>query len=101
MPNRALQADVDTVVQRVLRELQGDGDFYGPPMNVTFPVSGSSVDVTHGLGVIPDGVDVVFADGSVYAVPGKLWTTTTAYLQASANNVHAILRFRLLRQRPA
>lgn len=101
MPNRAVSHEDDALVERVLGEVQGDGDYYGVPLSLTFPVANVPRDVVHGLGVVPDGYSLVFADAEIHAVPGTLWTDTLAYLQASANNAHAIIRFRVLRQRPA
>lgn len=98
VPSRGISHEDDALIERVRREVQGDGDAYGPPVSITFPVANTSRDVVHGLAVIPDGYSIVFADAEIHAVPGKLWTTTLAFLQASTNNAHAILRFRTLRQ---
>lgn len=98
MPNRAAPQEDDVLVERAKRETQGDGDLYGPPLSLTFVAANTSRDVAHGMTAIPDGYSIVFADAEIHAVPGKLWTTTMAYLQASANNAHAIIRFRRLRQ---
>lgn len=100
MPSRAVSHEDDALIQRVIGEVQGDGDFYGVPLSVTFPVAATTRDIAHRLGVVPDGYSLVFADAEIHAVPGKLWTDTLAYLQASTDNAHAIIRFRLLRQRP-
>jgi hypothetical protein len=98
VPSRGVSHEDDALLERFRREVQGDGDFYGPALSVTFPVANTSRDVVHGLNVIPDGYSIVFADAQIHAVPGKLWTTTLAFLQADANNAHAIIRFKALRQ---
>lgn len=73
---------------------------YTRPLRVTFPVAATMRDVAHTLGVIPDGYLVLWADATITATPGKLWTPTTAYLQAGANNAHAILIFFITREVP-
>lgn len=100
MPSRAVSHEDAALIERVIGEVQGDGDYYGLPLAITFPVAATPRDIVHGLGVVPDGYSLVFADAEIHAVPGKLWTDTLAYLQASANNAQAIIRFRVLRQRP-
>lgn len=70
------------------------------PLRVTFPAASTSQDVAHTLGVIPTGLLVLWADATITAVPGKLWTTTLAYLQASAANAHAIICFVVTREEP-
>lgn len=74
---------------------------YSRPLRVTFPAAGTKRDVAHTLGVIPDGWITVWADAVIGATPGVLWTPTTAYLQASPSNAHAILIFYTLREVPA
>lgn len=100
MSDRSVSHDDDVLVARVIQEAQGDGDHYGLPLAVTFTAANTARDIVHGLGVVPDGYSLVFADAEIHAVPGKLWTDTLAYLQASTDNAHAIIRFRVLRQRP-
>ena len=81
--------------------MPGEGSF------LQMPSSGSKLGLASrssvGCRFIAPGYQIVFADAEIHAVPGKLWTTTTAYLQAGSANAHAILRFRVLRQatRPA
>lgn len=89
--------------QKRLLELQGLLPFwsrYTRPLRVTFPVANTTRDVAHTLGVIPTGYLVLWADALVTAVPGKLWTPTLAYMQAGANNAHAILLFFITREEP-
>lgn len=72
----------------------------GRPLRVTFAAANTKRDIAHGLGVIPDGYRIVMADAEVHATPGALWTPTLAYLQAAADNTHAIIQFYTLREAP-
>lgn len=73
---------------------------YSRPLRVTFPVATTRRDIAHTLGVVPDGYLLLWADAAITATPGTLWTPTTAYLSAGANNAHAIVIFFTLREVP-
>ena len=71
------------------------------PLRLTLPTAGAVRDVAHGLSQTPDGFFVVWTDAPVYAVPGRAWNMTTAYLTSAAANVHAIVIFYTLKESPA
>lgn len=100
MPNAASRAVDAAALQRTEKNLDTGRTFQGRPLRVTFAAANSARDIAHGLGVIPDGYEVLFTDGELHATPGKAWTPTIAYLQAAAANTHAILRFYVLREDP-
>lgn len=98
--DRAVDANVAEALARLRRESTVPWDRMTPPLRITLAVSGSTRDVAHGLGAIPDGMLVVWADAPIFAVPGVPWTRDLAFLRASSNNVHAIVCFYTLKETP-
>lgn len=90
----------DRAVEQVTRHLETGRAFLGAVLQVTFPAANSKRDIAHGLGVVPDGYEIVFADAEIHASPGQLWTPDVAYLQANAANSRALVRFYVLREVP-
>lgn len=87
-------------IEAVTRQFITGRAALGAPLRLTFPAANTARDVAHGLGVIPDGYEIIFADAKLHAAPSLLWTPTLAYLQADAANAHAIVRFYTLREDP-
>jgi len=71
---------------------------YGPVVEVTFPVASTRRDIAHGLSQVPDGYFIVWADGTLFAEPGVLWTKDLAYMRSGADNVHARIIFYTVRE---
>lgn len=97
---KALEKSDARAVEAVARHLVTGRVALGAPLRVTFVAANTRRDIAHGLGMIPDGYEIVMADAEVHATPGAPWTTTIAYLQAAAANAHAIVRFYTLREVP-
>ena len=71
----------------------------GPVLEIEFPVAATRRDIPHGLGQVPAGYHVLLASGGlVTAVDVDQWTTTVAWLSASANYARARLVFFTLRE---
>lgn len=98
MSERGLAGDISAALSRHASDTMPYWDQYSAPVDVTFPAANTIRDIVHGLGQIPSGYHVVWADGVVYAEPGKLWTKELAYLRATAVNVHAKVVFFTLRE---
>jgi len=72
---------------------------YSRCFEVSFPNNTDTIDVAHGLGAVPDGMlKLVEVGGTVEAVTPHLWSTTVAYLKASAANTRARVVFITLRE---
>lgn len=70
----------------------------GPIVEVRFPVAATRRDITHGLDTTPDGYFILLQSGGVVtATDVTLWTTTVAWMTASADNTWARLCFYTLR----
>lgn len=99
MPNARLTFEDRAAIDAATRHLESGRAFVGRPLRLTFVAANTPRDIEHGLGVIPDGYEIIFADGEVHA-SANLWSPTTAWLQANAANTHAIVRFFTLREDP-
>jgi len=95
---RGVDARVGPVIGRLRDEALPYWAVYGPPVEVTFELANTKADIVHGLGDVPDGYHVVWADGLVHAEPGVQWTKDLAYLRATAVYVHATVIFFTLRE---
>jgi hypothetical protein len=93
-------AKASRAIESVTRHLESGRSFLGPVLRVVFAAANTQRDIAHGLGVIPDGYEIIFADAEIHATPGKLWTPVLAYLQADAANARALIRFYMLREAP-
>jgi hypothetical protein len=71
---------------------------YSRALRVTFTQPFVQRDVTHELGVTPDGMFVVWSDASIVAAPGVPWTDKIATVMADGGNAHAVLIFYTLRE---
>ena len=66
----------------------------GPLLEVLFPVANTRRDVLHGLGAVPTGYQIVLeVGGQITGFDVVNWTADLAFLQASAANTRARLRF--------
>jgi hypothetical protein len=97
---RSLDAGTREAVERLGVQLEPFWSVIGRPLSLVFPAMGARRDVVHGLGTKPDGFLVVYADADIIAEPGVLWTRDLAFLQAGADNAHAIVIFYTLRETP-
>lgn len=71
----------------------------GPVLEVDFPEANTARDLAHGLQATPDGYVVVLQSGGVVqATRVHLWTSTIAWLQASADHTRARVQFYTLRE---
>jgi hypothetical protein len=94
----------DPAVDRVLQTLRAELALCTPwrtlarPVQVLFPLANTSYEVLHGLGVVPDGMQVLTADAMVRRTPGKQWTSDLAYLQSDVANAFCWVAFGVLRE---
>ena len=93
---------VPSAVQEILkrRDLRFDLARYiehvGSAVAVTFPQAGATVQVAHGLGVVPEGRHVILQTGAVYDVAIEKWTADLAFLVAPVAGTYArVIFFRL------
>lgn len=98
--DREVSSSDARALESVTRHLVTGRAFLGVPLRVTFVAANTKRDIAHGLGVIPDGYEIILADAEIHATPDVLWTPTIAYLQAAVANAHAIVRFYTLREVP-
>lgn len=96
--NRFTDASAQVGVERDAIPVWWGG--YGKPLILTFPTMGVAYEFQHGLGVIPDGYLIVFADADIIAEPGVRWSQSIATLRAGADNAHAIVIFYTLSEAP-
>jgi len=97
---RSLDEQTNRGLDSVQRDIAPWWAAYSRPLRVTFPDMNVQRDIEHGLGVIPDGFLVVYADAEIAAEPGVLWTQDFAYLRAGAVNARAVVVFYTLREEP-
>ena len=97
---------LDPAVAQALRSLRGELTGLSPfaavarPVSVVFPAANTRREVAHGLGVVPDGFQVLEADCNVAREPGEQWTADMAFLRGSAATGRATLVFFVLRETP-
>ncbi len=73
-------------------------DYEGALVDVVFSAADTQADIRHGLGVVPDGFELVMWDCVVRATPGAQWTTELAYLQSDRANGRIKVLFYTLRE---
>lgn len=97
---RTDRTDAAAAIDAAARHLESGKTYVGRPLRITFAAANTPRDIAHGLGVVPDGYEVFWADAEVHAANPTSWSTTVAYLQANAAYAHAVVRFFVLREDP-
>lgn len=62
-------------------------------LRIRFPAADTPRDIAHGLGVVPDGYRVEWANAGIIVSPEVLWTRDLAWLQADAADAEAVVVF--------
>lgn len=81
--SRAIDAKTAEAIARVRRELRGSRASETIPLPVLFPAANTDLDVAHELGQVPDGYEVVEADGPVCRRPGLWADKDRVYLRST------------------
>lgn len=97
MLDPTVPANVASAIDRAEQRVAPPWSAHGAMLTVTFPAANTRRDVAHGLGVIPSGFIVIWANGPIYASPGQLMDNQLAYLQSSVAGTTAKIMFVLMK----
>jgi len=100
VPDRAIDHRTDEALSALQRErVSLPIASVGPVLEVYFPAASTPRDIPHGLGVVPDGYQVLLvATGQVQAVNVHLWTPSVAWLEATVDHTRARIAFMKLQE---
>lgn len=99
-------AEIDVLIKKAVDAAVGrlrQADVWrhaAPCVEFTFAAANVSTPILHGLGEIPTGYQLLYADTAVIASPGVQWDKTFAYLTALAAPAHVRLVFGIAREVP-